>query len=218
MSKRRAAAAPRRRTQKERREATIEKLVGATIASLLAVGYTRTTVKEICRRAGVSHGALFRFFPSVLDVVLAAGEEVARRQIAEFEARFARSGAGRDADPFATALALLRAACRSGTNTVFYELLVAARTDPALRRALRPSMRRYYDAIRRTAFAVPGADAFPPELLELLLFTAVHTFDGESLARVVLPQRAVEERRLALLVGLLQSFRAAAGDGAAARG
>ena len=90
MSKPRRLATPPRRTQQERRETTIKKLLQATIDSLREVGFVRTTVKEICKRAGVSHGALFRFFPSVLDLVLAASEEVGRRHIAEFHARFAR--------------------------------------------------------------------------------------------------------------------------------
>jgi AcrR family transcriptional regulator len=186
-----------RRTQQERREATISKLLDATIEALLAVGYARTTVKEICARAGLSHGALFRFFPSVLDLVLAAGEEVARRQIAEFERRFAQIEAGED--PITAALLLLRAACRSPTNAVFYELLLAARTDPKLRRALRASMRTYYDAIRRAALSVPGVEAIPAELIDSLVFTAVHLFDGETLARSVLSLPHVEESRIALL-------------------
>jgi AcrR family transcriptional regulator len=200
----RATTQPRR-TQRERREATIAKLIDATIESLLEVGYSGTTVKEICTRAELSHGALFRFFPSVLDLVLAAGEETARRQIEEFERRFAKTK--RRADPIASAMRLLREACRSPINAVFYELLVAARTDADLRRALQPAMRRYYEAIRAAALEVPGIDAIPEELLEVLLFTAIHMFDGETLARGVLPMPELEERRLELLIGLVQGFR-----------
>jgi AcrR family transcriptional regulator len=187
----------KRRTQRERREATIKRLLDATVESLLAVGYARTTVKEISSRAGLSHGALFRFFPSVLDLVLAAGEEVARRQIAEFERKFARMKDG--SDPIATALGLLRSACRSPTNAVFYELLLASRTDATLRRALKAPMRTYYDAIRTAALSVPGVETIPVELLDTLIFTAVHLFDGETLARSVLPLPEVEDRRIELL-------------------
>src|SRR5262245_39193440 len=95
-------AKPPRRTQRERREATIAALVDATIESLLDVGYAGTTVKEICTRAGLSHGALFRFFPSVLELVLAAGREVGRRQISSFEKSFARARKG--PDPIGAAL------------------------------------------------------------------------------------------------------------------
>lgn len=205
MSGARPASERPRRTQRERREATIAKLVDATIGALLDVGYAKTTVKEICARAALSHGALFRFFPSVLDLVLAASEEVARRQIAEFERRFAEASGGED--PIATALHLLRETCRSPTNTVFYELLVAARTDPDLRSALVQPMRRYYETIRQTAESVPGTEALPPGALEVLLFTAIHTFDGEALARIVLPRPELEEPRLDLLLGLLAITR-----------
>ena len=204
-----AVAKKPRRTQRERREATITKLTDATLSALLDVGYARTTVKEICTRAGVSHGALFRFFPSVLDLVLAAAEAVAKRQIEEFEARFARTTDVRD--PLAAAVGLLRETCRSTTNTVFYELLIAARTDPDLRRAMRPSMERYYEAIRRTARRVPGTEAFPPEVLDVLLFTAIHLFDGETLARIVIREPENEERRMALLMTFFDAMRAQIG-------
>ena len=215
MSKPRRLATPPRRTQQERRETTIKKLVQATIDSLREVGFVRTTVKEICKRAGVSHGALFRFFPSVLDLVLAAGEEVGRRHIAEFHARFAR--AKDRSDPLATALVLLREACRSETNTVFYELLVAARTDRALRKAMQAPMKRYYQTIRENAFQVPGTETLPARDLEVLLFTAIHTFDGESLARVVVSQPELEERRMELLIAVLRAAVAMAQQGASER-
>jgi AcrR family transcriptional regulator len=190
-----------RRTQQERRAETIRKLVGAAIQSLLKVGYARTTVKEICKRARLSHGALFRFFPTVLDLVLAAAEEVARRQIDEFQTRFEVVKDG--PDPLGAALGLLRDACRSPINMVFYELLVAARTDGELRRGLEPGLRRYFDAIRECARRVPGVDALPDQDLDALLFSAIHLFDGESLVRIVYPQPVAEERRLATLKALI---------------
>ena len=191
-----------RRSQRERRETTIAKLVEATIASLRDVGYAATSVKEVCRRAKISHGGLFRHFPSMLDLVIAAAEEVGRRQIASFEKRFWH---GKDADPtLAGAMRKLRDACRSPLNTVWYELLVAARTDKELRRALKPAAKRYQEAIRATAAQVPGVEAIPAELFETLVFTVVHVFDGESLTRVVLSAPKLEERRMDLLIGLIE--------------
>ncbi len=188
---------PVRRTQQQRREATIGKLLDATIDALLTVGYGGTTVKAICERAGVSHGGLFRHFPSVIALVLAASEEVGRRQIAEFEARFAAMGDV--ADPIVAALGLLRDACRSPANTVFYELLVAARTDPQLAAALGPSTQAYYSAILDAAKSVPGVAQIPEAMLEPLLFGVVHMFDGESLTRTVLERPDAEAKRLELL-------------------
>jgi AcrR family transcriptional regulator len=192
---------PARRTQRERREATIRKLIDATIESLLELGYKGTSVSEICKRSGLSHGALFRFFPSVLDLVLAASAEVAQRQIEAFEKRFAKAKHG--PDPVRAALELLRTACRSPTNAVFYELLLAARTDSKLKSALKVSMRKYYDTIRAAALTVPGMEALPEELLDVLLFSAIHLFDGETLARTVLPQPEIEQRRMDLIARLI---------------
>ncbi|HEY6876661.1 MAG TPA: TetR/AcrR family transcriptional regulator [Polyangiales bacterium] len=171
--------------------------MSATIEALLELGYARTTVKEICQRAKLSHGALFRFFPTLPDLVLAGAEEIGKRRIADFEARFAKAKTHRD--PNRAALSLLREACRSPTNMVFYELLVAARTDDELRRRLRRALQRYHEAIRESALKVPAVDKLDPQLRDAVVFAVIHLFDGESLVRSVLPQPVAEDARLALL-------------------
>jgi AcrR family transcriptional regulator len=197
-------AQPARRTQRERREETIGKLVEATIASLLEVGYARTSVAEICGRAGVSHGALFRHFDGVIQLILAAAAEVARRQLADFDARFALVPAGDGR--VLTALTLLRDACRAPINTVFYELLIAARTDPDLHAALAENLRAYYDAILAAAKRTPEIAALPAEIVEPLLFGLVHMFDGEALVRGVLASPEVEDLRLVMLARAIESI------------
>lgn len=194
------ASAKTRRTQSERRETTIAKLVNATIESLRDVGYGATSVKEVCNRAGLSHGGLFRHFASMHELFVAAAEEVARRQIAQFE--------DRRPTELPAAIRALRDACRSPMNTVWYELLNAARTDENLRRALQPAAELFYQAIRATAARLPGVDALPKDLFDTLIFTLVHVFDGESIARVVLPSPEREERRMDLLVGILDMLLA----------
>jgi AcrR family transcriptional regulator len=199
------APTPARRTQRERREATIAKLVEATIASILEVGYARTSVVEICRRAGVSHGGLFRHFGSLVDLVIAAGEEVARRQMASFQERF--SALEDSDDPLRAALYLLRDGARAPINVVFYELLVAARTDADLHRAFAPFCARYANAIAAAALAIPGARRWPLDELAVLVSSAVHLFDGEALVRTLLPMPELEERRMQLLVDFLPRRR-----------
>lgn len=193
-----------RRSQQERRETTIAKLVDATIDALLEFGYKGTTVKEISARAGVSHGGLFRHFSSVLDLVIAAGEEIARRQIAAFETKLA--AVDETQQPIAAAIGLIRDACRSPINTVFYELLIAARTDAQLRQALAPSTAKYFEAIIGAAKQVPGVERIPADSLEALVFAAVHLFDGETLARIVYPRPDAEEKRLAFAVAAIQAM------------
>ena len=72
------ATAPARRTQLQRREQTIGRIVDATIDALCELGYARTSVTEIGARAGVSQGGIFRHFDTRLDIVVAAAAEVPR--------------------------------------------------------------------------------------------------------------------------------------------
>jgi AcrR family transcriptional regulator len=178
---------------------------------LLELGYARTTVNEICRRAGLSHGALFRFFPTLTDLVLAGAEEIARMRITEFESHFAET-TGTNTDPHRLALGLLRDACRSPTNMVFYELLVAARTDDTLRPKLRLGMQRYRAAIRESSLKVPALAALDSNVRDMLVFTFINYFDGESLLHSVLPEPDEENARFELLMFAINFALAAGAD------
>src|SRR5262249_59611980 len=85
---------PARRTQRQRREATIAKLLDATLAALIDVGYTRASIKEICLRAGVSDGGLFRHFQSRLDLILAAADHIAQRELENIRRQVAKADLG----------------------------------------------------------------------------------------------------------------------------
>jgi AcrR family transcriptional regulator len=189
-----------RRTQKERRDGTISKIVNATIDSLLEVGYARTSVKEVCIRSGVSHGGLFRHFETMLEVVMAAADEVAQRQITSAQAAFQISAHA--PDPVVAALQHLRDACRSPINAVFYELVVAARTDAALHRAMTAFGARYSEAMNTAAAQVPELARLSPQMRMLLVTSAVHLFDGETLTRTVLCLPELEAQRMAMLIQL----------------
>ncbi len=54
----------KRRTQKERSEKTRNRIITATIKSLVEVGYRNTTTERILEKAGVSRGALQHHFPT----------------------------------------------------------------------------------------------------------------------------------------------------------
>jgi AcrR family transcriptional regulator len=197
-------APSRRRTQTERRATSTAKLIDATIESILEVGYSRTTVREICKRAKLSDGALFRLFPTLLDLILAAVSEVGQRQIAQFETRFTEASNG--AAPLITALSVLREMCRSKNNVVFYEMIIAARTDPALRRKLTPEMEAYKASIRAAADRLPGIEAIPAHLRDAIIFGFAYIFDGETLTSQIHPQAEANEQRLQLLQAFLRSL------------
>ncbi|WP_030269697.1 TetR/AcrR family transcriptional regulator [Streptomyces sp. NRRL B-24484] len=84
-----------------------ERLVGAGVELLAAEGVQALTLREIARRAGVSHGAPRRYFPTHLELLSA----IARRGFAELAARAvaAAAGTGEDAGPRERLTALCRA-------------------------------------------------------------------------------------------------------------
>src|SRR6266487_4699878 len=65
-------AVKRHRTQAERSEHTRELLLDATIECLVEVGYARTTVHEICLRAGLSRGAQQHHFTTKAELMASA--------------------------------------------------------------------------------------------------------------------------------------------------
>ncbi|SDH95193.1 DNA-binding transcriptional regulator, AcrR family [Actinokineospora alba] len=196
-----------RRSQQERRETTIGLLIDATIDTISEVGYAQTSLGAVCERSGVSKGGLFRHFDSRLDLVVAAAEEVARRHTQSVRARFAELRAPTIAD----AMRVMRERHRAVDNVVWFELLVAARTDPALRSRLSATWQWFFAEIQQIARTVRGTEVFSDADLELLVNTLEHTFDGETIRREIAPDPVVEDRRLELLVEFAEFLAARAG-------
>ncbi len=69
------------RTQQQRREETIARLLDASIDTIIDVGYAKASAAEITKRAQVSDGALFRHFATMGDFMAATAYEVMRRQL-----------------------------------------------------------------------------------------------------------------------------------------
>ncbi|MDP3891964.1 TetR/AcrR family transcriptional regulator [Nocardioides sp.] len=186
-----------RRTQAERRAATIARLVDATIDSIADVGYHRTSLGEICSRSGVSRGGLFRHFESRLDLVVATAEEVLRRHVERFEEQFRAGGLSTVADQ----VRFVRSASRDRINTVWFELLVAARTEPGLRARLAPVATTLHQNVDALALIThPGSLA--EEDLRVLTTSVLHLFDGEAVFRHTFPRPELEEARLERVVEL----------------
>ncbi len=189
-------AVSRRRTQRERKEATVARLVDATIASIAEAGYAGTSVGEICARSGVSKGGLFRHFDSRLALIVAAAEEVARRHLAVARRRLADVPPGDQR----AALVLMRERHRADENAVWFELMVAARADAGLRDLLAPVARDFFAGITRMARELPVLAPLPDEALHVVVSTVRNLFDGEAISRAVVTEPEVEEARLDFLV------------------
>lgn len=151
-----------RRTQAQRTATTRTTLLDATLASLVELGYARTTTQGIAARAGLSRGAQLHHFPTRELLVVAAVEHLATKRDTEI-----RATQDRDRDQ---ALELLADTFTGPLFLAALELWVAARTDPALRAALVPLERAVNEKLTALAQDLLGASATDAELtLELVL-------------------------------------------------
>lgn len=189
------------RTQQQRREETVARLLQASIDTIIEVGYARASAAVITKRAGVSVGALFRHFETMGDFMAATAYEVLRRQLETFTKQVAEIPADRPALP--AALTILRDITAGSTNAVLYELMVAARTDEKLKEALQNVLGQYSAKIHDAARALPGAESFPEETFPVIVALMTNVFDGAAIVRGVLPQPELEEQRIPMLTALL---------------
>lgn len=127
-------------TQQERRDATRLKLLDATIQCLVELGYAGTTLQRVQERAGVSRGALLHHFTRKEDLLVAAVHHVATTQSEHLRAS---ASLGRTA-----VLGTLREVMSGPVFLAGLELWLAARTEPALREALRPAEREVGQSLR----------------------------------------------------------------------
>ena len=174
------------RTQQQRREETVGRLLEACIATIIEVGYARASAAVITKRAGVSVGALFRHFETMGDFMAATASEVLRRQLESVTKRVAEIPADRPA--LQAVLAILRDITSGPTNAVFYELMVAARTDEKLRDAMQCELAQYAAKIDDAARAMPGAEGIPEETFPVVVALMRNVFDGAAVVEGVLPQ------------------------------
>lgn len=203
-----------RRTQQERRDATIAKLLDGTISALAEVGYARSTVKEICQRAGVSQGALFRYFDTRIALIAASAAEVARRQHAAYAEALDATlrDATPDVDLLDRSLEWMQLGVRDPLNDVWVELRTAARTDPELRAAVTPVARATYADTEVTAASLPDSAHLTPEELHTAVRLVMNAIGGQALLDPTDPDEADDARTRALLLRILRSAHAVDDD------
>jgi len=143
---------------------------------------------------------MYRHFPTLLDLVIAAAEEVRERQFNEFVQGLAALGTTSEEE----CVELLRAACRRPINAAWYDLMVAARTHDELRERLQPFAKTYHAAILEFARTLPVAQRWEPEAFTTAIFSVIHLLDGEAITAVVNDQPELEKVRTAHLAALLR--------------
>lgn len=198
------------RTQQERREETISRLLDASIATIIDIGYARASAAVITRRAGLSGGALFRHFDTMGDFMAATAYEVMRRQLDAFGKQLAEIPSSQPA--LEGVLHTMRDITGNDTNVVMYELLIAARTDEKLSGTLQTVLKEYSARIFDTARALPTADEYPEDTLLAIVALLTNAFDGAAIVRTVLPQPEIEAGRIPILLALLSPEQSSKDD------
>jgi AcrR family transcriptional regulator len=191
------------RTQQERREDTIARLLDASIDTIIEVGYARASAKVITQRAQVSDGALFRHFPTMGDFMAATAREAGRRLI---ELGLSRVADVPDGTPsLEQGLTILRDVTAHPINTVLYELAVAARTDEKLRETMRDVMAVYMAKISETVRAMlpAEAEAVGEENSMAIFALALSAFNGTAMFQHLMNQPDIEQGQIPLLISLL---------------
>ncbi|WP_245788485.1 TetR/AcrR family transcriptional regulator [Amycolatopsis marina] len=152
-------------------------MLDATIECLVDVGYARTSMQEICARAGVSKGAVQHHFNDKAELMAAAVEHLTDRLKAQRLAEVDDLPAG--AERVRTAIDLLWETYSGTLSTAVTELWVAARTDPDLRAAMRPVDRALGRSVLENIATVAGP--VPREKVETLFWLTVNLTRGLAL-------------------------------------
>jgi AcrR family transcriptional regulator len=181
------------RTQQERRERTRAALLDATVDCLVDLGYARTTVQEICRRAGLSRGAQQHHFTTKAELMVAAVEHLVTRLREQItDSLVLPPGPERVSE----AIDLLWHGFSGKLSTAALELWIAARTDEELRTSMLPvdrALARSTLDIYRQAAAVD----LPPDRLETLFWLTLNVTRGLALDAMIGGDAARRARLLA---------------------
>jgi len=168
-------AGRKHRTQQERSEHTRELLLDATISCLVELGYARTTVHEICLRAGLSRGAQQHHFTTKAELMTSALQHLFGQLSSEISDATTALPTGEER--FGKGIDLLWRSYSGTLSTAAVELWVAARTDDELRTSLLPVDRALGHATLDFYRALVGIDVDERQLETLLLLT-VNLFRG----------------------------------------
>jgi AcrR family transcriptional regulator len=150
--------------QQARAVATRGRLIDAARSLLAEEGMRGTTTAAVAARAQVSQGALFKHFPTKLELLAASTEAVLRSLVDAFPAGLpARPPKELDARLRVGVAALWRVFRLPAMQGVF-EVYLAARTDPELGRALSPLLTAHRENILAEARALLPELASEPAL------------------------------------------------------
>lgn len=125
----------------------VARLVDAAIENLAEVGYAGTNARVVAQRAGVSQGAATHYFPSRVELIVAALKELTDRSEAEVRKQIPSLPSDPD-ERLLAMIDLLRTIFSGPLFVVWARLWFAAAEDTDLHAALRPLEQMKWDRLR----------------------------------------------------------------------
>ncbi|MGI8761339.1 MAG: TetR/AcrR family transcriptional regulator [Jatrophihabitantaceae bacterium] len=207
----RRAVAPDARN--ERSTATRTALVAGAIEALGDVGFAGASAREISRRAGCNQALIFYHFGTVIELLLAALEDVSRRRLTAYAGLLDR--ASTLTELIDTARTIFSEDLAAGHVAVLVEMITGARTSPGLGEQVAARLAPWREfAETAVGTAAAGSPYAPLVPVQELAHAVVAGFLGlELLANLDGDQSAANALfdRARLVAGLLEPAAHAAG-------
>jgi AcrR family transcriptional regulator len=200
---RQPAATPRRVTA--RRARTRRKLLDAALDVFAEQGFGRSTVEQVCERAGYTRGAFYSNFTSLDELFLVMWEERSTRMLADLRAALAEVAAPGPEEAVRVALAAIPV--DDSWFRVTAEFTAHALRNPSLRRVMAAREQSIQDAILPVITAALGRAGRRVTDATALGQALVAVHDGTSVQVLLEPgSTAVRRRREELFLNVLQSY------------
>jgi len=192
--------------QAQKSAATRKLILESAIRCFVELGYAGTTTTAIAQRAGLSRGAMLHHFPSKIDVFRGAIEYLHGKRLRAFRRAMARTPPG-GADRVMLGVRAFWAHVRHPMFVAFFELSVAARTDPELAAILAPSQqafeREWYQTAREVFPEWQGRD----RQFDLALDLSRNVLEGMAIRFLTEPDEERVERVLGYLAEKLRELK-----------
>lgn len=185
--------------QEERSTQTRRRILEATVLCLAEHGYTGTTIAQVSLQAGVSRGAEMHHFPKKEALVIAALEYLFEQRINESR-EIAKRPTAHGMDRLSSVVDLLWAVYKGPAFQAWIELVVASRTDPALREAVLRISQGFSQASIEIWQDLMRPNSFDPDSLRVLDRVVNGQLEAIAISRILYPSGSSDRPELLEMV------------------
>jgi AcrR family transcriptional regulator len=175
-----------RRTQEERRRATQAAVLASALEVLIEDGYANFSAMAVAARAGVSRGALERYYPTKNDLIVAVTQHAMDTAVAHARQLAARRGK-RTIERF---LLDSEHFFFSPVYRAMIELAIAAASDKALAKKHGPIVARARESLNRIWLDSLDAAGFPRQSAERFILLTHYLLRGVFVVDTWLPYKS----------------------------